>query len=206
MDAMPRIAGAARSSTTASTAASACRPARPGASWAEEMDSPRGRIDLMRGLSRRDDRVRTTRSRPHFDRCLGCMACVTACPSGVRYDVLIEATARRLRGARASRRPPTGSSAGWSSRLFPYPRACGSRRASSGSTARYGLARGCCERRGLLAARSPRLAQLDALAPPVRSLERSGPGCRAVTRPHGERRGAGRRSSPAACSGSSFPG
>src|SRR5205814_1988421 len=28
----------------------------------------------------------------HFDKCLGCMACVTACPSGVRYDILIEET------------------------------------------------------------------------------------------------------------------
>src|SRR5207247_1598124 len=28
----------------------------------------------------------------HFDRCLGCMACVTSCPSGVQYDRLIEST------------------------------------------------------------------------------------------------------------------
>jgi glycolate oxidase iron-sulfur subunit len=33
---------------------------------------------------------------PHFDRCLGCMACVTACPSGVRYDLLIEETRAKI--------------------------------------------------------------------------------------------------------------
>ena len=59
--------------------------------WQKEMDSPRGRIHLMRlGLEGEielsDGFVR------HIDTCLGCMACVTACPSGVRYDRLIEAT------------------------------------------------------------------------------------------------------------------
>lgn len=55
------------------------------------MDSPRGRIDLMRGL--RDGKLPLNETVvTHFDRCLGCMACLTACPSGVRYDVLIEET------------------------------------------------------------------------------------------------------------------
>src|SRR5262249_8281197 len=60
-------------------------------SWGEEMDSPRGRIDLMRGL-RTGKAHLTPTVVAHFDRCLGCMACVTACPSGVRYDILIEET------------------------------------------------------------------------------------------------------------------
>ncbi|MGB9183451.1 MAG: 4Fe-4S dicluster domain-containing protein, partial [Solirubrobacteraceae bacterium] len=57
--------------------------------WGAEADSPRGRIVLMKeglegeaGMS--DEMV------SHFDRCLGCMACVSACPSGVQYDRLIE--------------------------------------------------------------------------------------------------------------------
>jgi glycolate oxidase iron-sulfur subunit len=56
--------------------------------WGEEMDSPRGRIVLMR--QSQDDGGELGAVATHIDRCLGCMACVTACPSGVRYDVLIE--------------------------------------------------------------------------------------------------------------------
>src|SRR4051795_4743814 len=58
--------------------------------WGEEMDSPRGRIHLMKqGL---EGEPMSTSMVQHIDRCLGCMACVTACPSGVPYDKLIEAT------------------------------------------------------------------------------------------------------------------
>jgi glycolate oxidase iron-sulfur subunit len=69
-----------------------CLPTCPTyALWHEEMDSPRGRIHLMGALS--DGSIELTdQVAEHFDRCLGCMACVTACPSGVRYDVLIEQT------------------------------------------------------------------------------------------------------------------
>jgi glycolate oxidase iron-sulfur subunit len=59
--------------------------------WGEEMDSPRGRIYLMKaGLEGRT--AMTPAFVGHFDACLGCMACVTACPSGVQYAPLIEAT------------------------------------------------------------------------------------------------------------------
>ena len=73
-----------------------CLPACPTyVSWGNEADSPRGRIDLMKGVHEGtiplDDSVI-----PHFDRCLGCMACVTACPSGVRYDLLIEETRAKI--------------------------------------------------------------------------------------------------------------
>ena len=59
--------------------------------WSEEMDSPRGRIHLM---DARLDGTVTLNSTvtTHFDRCLGCMACLSSCPSGVRYDRLIEST------------------------------------------------------------------------------------------------------------------
>jgi glycolate dehydrogenase iron-sulfur subunit len=59
--------------------------------WGEEMDSPRGRIYLMKaGLEGRTDMSSSFVG--HFDACLGCMACVTACPSGVQYGPLIEQT------------------------------------------------------------------------------------------------------------------
>ena len=59
--------------------------------WNEEMDSPRGRIYLMQALTDGSIALSDTVVE-HFDRCLGCMACVTACPSGVQYDRLIETT------------------------------------------------------------------------------------------------------------------
>ncbi len=71
--------------------------------WGEEMDSPRGRIVLMAEGLREGSRMSEAMV-THFDRCLGCMACVTACPSGVRYDRLIEAT--RPQVERNHRRSP----------------------------------------------------------------------------------------------------
>jgi glycolate oxidase iron-sulfur subunit len=57
----------------------------------KEMDSPRGRIYLMDGVN--EGRIPLSPATvQHFDSCLGCLACVTTCPSGVRYDKLIEAT------------------------------------------------------------------------------------------------------------------
>jgi glycolate oxidase iron-sulfur subunit len=61
--------------------------------WSEEMDSPRGRIQLMEKTAKGTLTLNATVVE-HFDRCLGCMACVTSCPSGVRYDRLIEETRR----------------------------------------------------------------------------------------------------------------
>jgi glycolate oxidase iron-sulfur subunit len=54
--------------------------------WSEEMDSPRGRIVLMKDVA---DGIITQEVVTHIDQCLGCMACVTACPSGVKYDLLV---------------------------------------------------------------------------------------------------------------------
>jgi glycolate oxidase iron-sulfur subunit len=63
--------------------------------WNEEMDSPRGRIYLMKLASDgKSDMNRQWIS--HFDSCLGCMACMTACPSGVDYNKLIEATRAQI--------------------------------------------------------------------------------------------------------------
>jgi glycolate oxidase iron-sulfur subunit len=98
-----------------------CLPTCPTyALWGEEMDSPRGRIYLMELAASGEvaiDDVFVT----HMDRCLGCMACVTSCPSGVQYDKLIEATRPQI-----ERNHPRGPADRWFRRLvfalFPDPR------------------------------------------------------------------------------------
>ncbi len=63
--------------------------------WNQEMDSPRGRIYLMKMVADGAATINETWV-SHFDACLGCMACVTACPSGVEYGKLIEATRAQI--------------------------------------------------------------------------------------------------------------
>src|SRR5215470_7267450 len=110
------------------------------------MDSPRGRIYLVNQIL--DGASLSAAAAEHFDRCLGCMACMTACPSGVQYDQLIEAArvwteeARpggfggmasppKGGGGRGGIVPPgatvcgTGSRGRPSSRCSPTPGGCG---------------------------------------------------------------------------------
>ena len=69
----------------------------------DELDSPRGRIYLIKDMLE-NDRPATAEIATHVDRCLSCLACMTTCPSGVHYQHLIdharahvEATYRRPR-------------------------------------------------------------------------------------------------------------
>ena len=142
-----------------------CLPACPTyLLWRKEMDSPRGRIHLMRlglegGTDLGDGFVR------HIDTCLGCMACVTACPSGVQYDKLIEATRQQV-----ERRAPRS----WADRLFrrlifslfPYPGRL--RLAALGLWAyqRSGLQR-LLRESGLLARLPARLRAMEGVAPAI---------------------------------------
>jgi glycolate oxidase iron-sulfur subunit len=83
------------------------------------MDSPRGRIYLMREVLEGEPLTETVAG--HFDKCLGCMACVTACPSGVQYDKLIEATRAQIE--RHVGRKWHERAFRWAVfSLFPYPR------------------------------------------------------------------------------------
>ena len=140
-----------------------CLPTCPTfALWGEEMDSPRGRIYLMgMGL---EGAPMTPSMVGHIDACLGCMACVTACPSGVRYDSLIEATRAQVE----RRHPRSRRERAWREAVFavfPYPRRLrllrGPLRAyqASGLPARL-------RRSGLLARLAPRLAMMESIAPP----------------------------------------
>ncbi len=98
-----------------------CLPACPTYTlWGEEMDSPRGRIQLMSLVEDGQLALDASVAR-HLDRCLGCLACVPACPSGVRYDRLIErARVRRRAEAPTSLRARVIDRAVFA--LFPRPR------------------------------------------------------------------------------------
>jgi glycolate oxidase iron-sulfur subunit len=149
--------------------------------WEEEMDSPRGRIVLMRQGHDEISAPLVT----HIDRCLGCMACVTACPSGVQYDKLIEDTRAQLErnferpaGEKAYRR--------FVFELFTHP---GRLRAAAplvGFSQRTGLA-GLARRRRLRRL-APRLATLAGLAPDA-SLRRAFKRLPRRFEARGERRG-----------------
>jgi glycolate oxidase iron-sulfur subunit len=136
--------------------------------WGEEMDSPRGRIVLMK---QGHDEI----SAPlvgHIDNCLGCMACVTACPSGVQYDKLLE-DARAQVERNADRPPLERAHRRLVFELFTRP---GRMRAVAPAAAlahRLGLPR--LARRPRLQRLAPRLAALTAMTPDAplgRSLRR----------------------------------
>lgn len=129
--------------------------------WGEEMDSPRGRIYLMKqGL---DGEPMTDSMGRHIDRCLGCMACVTACPSGVQYDRLIEDTRQQVerRHPRSARDRALRAAI---FRLFPYPKRLRLLRGPLRAYQASGLQR-LVRRSGLLSRLAPTLATLESLAP-----------------------------------------
>jgi glycolate oxidase iron-sulfur subunit len=144
-----------------------CLPACPTYDlWGEEMDSPRGRIDLMRQL--KSGGPLTDAVVGHFDACLGCLACVPACPSGVRYDRLIEETRELVEESRPrSRRERLVRAMIFA--LFPYPRRLAAARPMLALYRRSGLSRLV---RPLLERLSPPVAAMERLAPPITSAPR----------------------------------
>ncbi|HEX6870899.1 MAG TPA: heterodisulfide reductase-related iron-sulfur binding cluster [Micromonosporaceae bacterium] len=136
-----------------------CLPACPTYTlWGQEMDSPRGRIHLLRQVA--DGAPLTAAAAGHLDACLGCLACVPACPSGVRYDRVID-LGREL--VAASRRRSGRVRRELLFRLFPYPRRLRALRGPLRLAARLRLAGPGMVRRlpGLL-------GTMAELAPPVR--------------------------------------
>lgn len=129
----------------------------------EEMDSPRGRIYLMRAVA--EGRIGFTETLTHhLDLCLGCRACETACPSGVPFGQLLEATRAQIAREAPERR------AGLIDRLalavFPRPERVGALVRLQRLYERSGLRR-LVRAYGLLG-RFPRLAAMEALAPSAR--------------------------------------
>ena len=162
-----------------------CLPACPTYQlWGEEMDSPRGRIHLVSQIL--DGAPLTPAAAEHFDRCLGCMACMTACPSGVQYDQLIEAARVWVEepaagppapsvpsvpsvpdaGSAGGRRPARERAARAAIfSVFPYPRRLRALTAPLRATQRSGLDR-LLSRTGAVGLVSPAAAAALRLAPP----------------------------------------
>ncbi|WP_033337504.1 (Fe-S)-binding protein [Catenuloplanes japonicus] len=142
-----------------------CLPACPTYSlWGEEMDSPRGRIHLIDQVINGApvDDVLTG----HLDACLGCLACVPACPSGVRYDLLIGAA--RAQVEEEHRRPLRERLLrSLIFAIFPHPARLRLMRGPLYLYRRLALDR-------LMRRIAPRLALLARLAPEPRSLPDSG--------------------------------
>ena len=130
--------------------------------WGEEMDSPRGRIYLMKsGL---EGRVSMTDSFVgHFDACLGCMACVTACPSGVEYAPLVEATRAQIE-RRFDRSPGDRLFRSALFAVIPYPARL---RLALAPLVVYGWIKPFIDRSGLLNLLPARVRALAKLAPPT---------------------------------------
>jgi len=152
--------------------------------WGDEMDSPRGRIELVRALRDGSMPLGEEVVAP-LDRCLGCMACLAACPSGVRYDVVIEEARARVEQARA--RPAAARAR--RSLLFaimPHP---GRLRAAAVLLWLWRVTglRWLARTLGLVRA-FPFLGQLDGLAPEV-GLREATASLPPVTPAAGERRG-----------------
>jgi glycolate oxidase iron-sulfur subunit len=148
--------------------------------WGEEMDSPRGRIYLMKQVldgEKLDDTVAT-----HMDNCLGCMSCVTACPSGVKYDALIEST--RVAVEKAIKRPASQRALRrMIFSLFPYPRRLAAMRVPLRAYQKLGVKR-VVRRSGVLTKLPPSVAAMEELLPPLSAKEK----IPAVTAAAGEQR------------------
>ena len=85
----------------------------------KENDSPRGRIYLMDAINQGEAPL-SEAAVSHFESCLGCLACTTACPSGVQYDRLIESVRSQVN--RNHQRPlPIRLLRQLIFSLFPYP-------------------------------------------------------------------------------------
>ncbi|MDQ4025878.1 MAG: heterodisulfide reductase-related iron-sulfur binding cluster [Actinomycetota bacterium] len=143
-----------------------CLPACPTYNlWGEEMDSPRGRIYLMKeGL---EGEPMSASMVQHIDACLGCMACVPACPSGVQYDKLIEATRQQVERRGAEHRSRTERlTRAVIFALFPRPERLRLLRGPLALYQRSGLGR-LVRRSGVLERISPTLATMESVAPPI---------------------------------------
>lgn len=130
----------------------------------KETDSPRGRIYLMDGVNEGQIPL-SPATVQHFDSCLGCLACVTTCPSGVQYDKLIEATRQQV-----ERNHPRSLPEKLLRRLifstFPYPDRLRLLLRPLGLYQKVGLQK-LVRSLGILPQLSPQLAAMESMLPPI---------------------------------------
>jgi glycolate oxidase iron-sulfur subunit len=160
-----------------------CLPACPTyVLWGEEMDSPRGRIYMIKKAAEGTAILDET-FRKHMDNCLGCMACMTACPSGVQYNKLIEPTRAQIE----RNQPRSGADLLFRKLLyatFPHPARLRLLALPLLMYQRAGL-QALVRGSGFLRLLPRRLQSMEALLPPIPSRVAKLP---ATVRSHGEPR------------------
>lgn len=130
----------------------------------KESDSPRGRIYLMDAINKGEAALSPT-SVKHFDSCLGCLACTTACPSGVKYDELIASVRPQIQ-RNYDRSLPQKVIRSLIFSLFPYPDRIRLLLAPLAIYQRLGISK-MLQASGLLKRLSPNLAAMESLLPEV---------------------------------------
>ncbi len=130
----------------------------------KENDSPRGRIYLMDAINKGEAPLSPT-SIKHFDSCLGCLACTTACPSGVQYDKLISSVRPHIQ-RNYSRARPQNAIRQLILSLFPYPDRIRLLLTPLALYQKLGISK-LVQSTGLLKRLSPNLAAMESLLPPV---------------------------------------
>lgn len=131
----------------------------------KEMDSPRGRIYLMDAINSGEAAL-IPATTEHFDSCLGCLACVTTCPSGVQYDQLISATRNQV----ARNQPRSLGDRLIRSiifNIFPYPQRLRLLLPSLWLYQQLGLSN-LIRNTGILSKISPRLGAMESVLPKIR--------------------------------------
>ena len=130
----------------------------------KENDSPRGRVYLMDAINKGEAPLSPI-SVQHFDSCLGCLACTTACPSGVQYDRLISSVRPQIQ--RNHSRPwPEKALRQLIFSLFPYPDRIRLLLTPLALYQKLGISK-LIQSSGLLKKVSPNLAAMEMLLPPV---------------------------------------
>ncbi|MGQ9870209.1 (Fe-S)-binding protein [Leptodesmis sp.] len=130
----------------------------------KETDSPRGRIYLMDGVNEGTIPL-SPATVEHFDTCLGCLACVTTCPSGVQYDQLIAATRPQIE-RNHQRSLSEKLLRALIFKTFPYPSRLRILLRPLGLYQKLGLQR-LVRSLGFLPRISPRLAAMESMLPPI---------------------------------------